>query len=230
MRRQSARSSSAIRARSAAISTAQLLGALGRRRLQRERTQPLPHLLLDVPRALDLHRDPRELQLGPMPAPLELPEPAASSTSARRSSGFEASTCSTLPWPTIECIAEPSPTSARSSTRSVRRTAARFTRYWPSAPRTSRRAIETSLKSSSAEGAVLVVEDELHLAVLGPLAVPAAREEDVVRLLGPELGRRQRPGRPDDRVGDVRLPGAVRADDDGDARLERDLERVGGRT
>ena len=46
-------------------------------------------------------------------------------------------------------MAEPSPTSERSSTRSVRRTGARFTRYWPSAPRTSRRATETSLKSSS---------------------------------------------------------------------------------
>ncbi len=80
---------------------------------------------------------------------LNLPRPAASSTSSRRSSGFEASTASTLPWLTIECIEPPSPTSASSSTRSVRRTCALLTRYWPSPPRWSRRAIETSEKSSS---------------------------------------------------------------------------------
>ena len=80
---------------------------------------------------------------------LNLPSPAASSTSSRRSSGFEASTASTLPWLTIECIEPPSPTSASSSTRSVRRTCALLTRYWPSPPRCSRRAIETSENSRS---------------------------------------------------------------------------------
>ena len=53
---------------------AELLGALGRSRLQRERPQALPHLVLDVPGALDLHGDPRELQLGAVPAALELAE------------------------------------------------------------------------------------------------------------------------------------------------------------
>ena len=43
---------------------AELLGALGRGRLQRERPQPLLHLGLDVARALDLDRDARELELG----------------------------------------------------------------------------------------------------------------------------------------------------------------------
>ena len=75
-------------------------------------------------------------------------------------------------------------------------------------------------------GAVLVVEDELDLAVLGRLAVTASREEDVVRLLGTKLGGSERPCRPDDCVGDVRLARAVGADDDGDPRLEVDLERV----
>ena len=46
----------------------ELLGALGRSRLQRERAEPLAHLVLDVTRALDLDRDPGELQLGAMPA------------------------------------------------------------------------------------------------------------------------------------------------------------------
>src|SRR5262249_50697803 len=73
---------------------------------------------------------------------------------------------------------------------------------------------------------VLVVEDELYLAVFSWRAVPAAREEDVVRLLCAQLGRRQRACRPNDRVSDIRLPGAVRSDDDGDSRLERDLELI----
>ena len=79
------------------------------------------------------------------------------------------------------------------------------------------------------EVAVLVVEHELDLAVLGALAVGAAGEEDVVRLLGAHLRRRERTGRPHDRVGDVRLAGAVRADDHGHARLQAQLERVGER-
>ena len=74
--------------------------------------------------------------------------------------------------------------------------------------------------------AVLVVEQELDLAEVLGRAAAAAGEEHVVRLLGAELGRRERAGRPDDRVGDVRLAGAVRPDDDGDARLEADLDRV----
>src|SRR5204862_4283730 len=50
-----------------------------------------------------------------------------------------------------------------------------------------------------------VVEEELDLAVLRLLPRPGAREEDVVRLLGPQLVRRERARGPDDRVGDVRL-------------------------
>ena len=72
---------------------------------------------------------------------------------------------------------------------------------------------------------VLVVEDELDLTVVGGLAVASTGEEDVVRLLGAELGRRQRARGPDDRVCDIGLARAVGADDDGDARFERDLER-----
>ena len=53
----------------------ELLGALRRGRLQRERPQPLANLLLDVPRPLHLGRDTGELELGPVPAPLELAQP-----------------------------------------------------------------------------------------------------------------------------------------------------------
>ena len=75
-------------------------------------------------------------------------------------------------------------------------------------------------------GAVVVVEDELDLAEVDGLATGRAGEEDVVGLLGAQLVRAERAGRPEDRVGDVRLAGAVRADDDGDARLQPNLDRV----
>src|SRR5437868_11283431 len=74
--------------------------------------------------------------------------------------------------------------------------------------------------------AVLVVEDELDLAEVDRLAAGRAGEEDVVGLLRAQLVGAERPRRPEDRVGDVRLPGAVRADDDRDARLEPNLDRV----
>jgi hypothetical protein len=77
------------------------------------------------------------------------------------------------------------------------------------------------------ELAVRVVEEELDLAEVGRAAIGAAREEHVVRLLRAQLLRRQAPRGPDDRIGDVRLPRSVRPDDDGDARLEPHLHRVG---
>ncbi len=53
---------------------AELRGALGRGRLERERPQALAHLGLDVARALDLRCDSRKLQLGAVAAPLEAAE------------------------------------------------------------------------------------------------------------------------------------------------------------
>src|SRR5688500_6141243 len=74
--------------------------------------------------------------------------------------------------------------------------------------------------------AVGVVEQELDLAEVRRLAPGRPGEEDVVRLLRTELGWRERAGRPDDPVRDVRLAGAVGPDDDGYARLEANLDRV----
>ena len=76
---------------------------------------------------------------------------------------------------------------------------------------------------------VLVVEKQLDLAIVGGRPVLAAREEDVVRLLGPELARREATCGPEQRIGDVRLPGAVRPDDDGNPALEANLDRLGER-
>ena len=71
--RRSTRSSSAAARRVLRLLelAAELLGPLGRARLQRERAQALPHLVLEVARALDLHVDSRELELGAVPAALE---------------------------------------------------------------------------------------------------------------------------------------------------------------
>ena len=54
---------------------AELLGALGRGRLQGKRAQPLLDLVLEVAGALDLDADARELQLGAVLAALEAAEP-----------------------------------------------------------------------------------------------------------------------------------------------------------
>ena len=85
---------------------------------------------------------------------------------------------------------------------------------------------DRELRVVDGERTVGVVEEELDLAEVGRPARAAAGEEDVVRLLGPQLGGAERAGGPADRVGDIRLSGAVRADDHADARLETDLDRV----
>ena len=73
---------------------------------------------------------------------------------------------------------------------------------------------------------VRVVEQQLDLAPVRRRVTRRPREQDVVRLLRPELGRRQRTRGPEQRVGDIRLPGPVRTDDHGDAPLEANLDRV----
>ncbi len=78
----------------------------------------------------------------------------------------------------------------------------------------------------AAEATVGVVEEELHLAMVGRRVVAATGEQHVVGLLRAERRRRQRARGPDDRVGDVRLARAVRADDHGHARLELHLDGI----
>jgi hypothetical protein len=55
--------------------SSQLLRPVGGARLERERTEPLLHLRLDVSRPRDVLSHARELQLRPVTAALELPEP-----------------------------------------------------------------------------------------------------------------------------------------------------------
>src|SRR5207253_11459890 len=74
------------------------------------------------------------------------------------------------------------------------------------------------------------VEEELDLAEIRRRAAAGrAGEEHVVGLLRPQLARAQAAGRPEQRVGDVRLPRAVRADDDRHSRLQPHLDGLGER-
>src|SRR4051812_47143584 len=106
---------------------------------------------------------------------LKRPSPAASSMSARRSAGFDARIASTLPWLMIECIPWPRPRSASSSTRSIRRTAARLTRYCPSPPRCRRRATESSAKSTGSAPSALSKRSSTSQKSAGPRAPPPAK-------------------------------------------------------
>ena len=203
----------------------QLLGALGRRRLQRERPEALLHLRLDVTSPLDLDPDARQLQLGAVPAALELAEPGrlldqcAPVFRLRGEHGVDFP----LRDDRVHRAAEPDvgeqldeigAPHGRAVYEVLPLAAARE-------PPHDRDLAELEVGDPT----VLVVEEQFDLARVDRLPVAAAREEHVVGLLGAELRRRQRAGCPDDRVGDVRLAGAVRPDDHGDAGLEQDLDR-----
>src|SRR2546426_5780037 len=69
---------------------------------------------------------------------------------------------------------------------------------------------DRQLREVERAAAVFVVEEELDLAESGCGTVAPACKEHVVGLFRPELGRAQAPCGPDDRVGNVRLAGAVR--------------------
>ena len=77
--------------------------------------------------------------------------------------------------------------------------------------------------------AVFVVEQQLDFAEIGRRVAGRTGEEDIIGLLRAQLVRAQRAGGPEQRVGHVRLAGPVRTDDDGDARLEANLDRFGER-
>ena len=204
----------------------ELLCALRRRRLQGERPKPLPHLGLDVAGPLDLNRDPVQLQLGPVPTLLELPEPGRllhELPPLVRLGGehrFDLALADDRVHRAAEAdVGEQLDEVGAANLCLVDEVLALAAAVQPPGDRDLR---EVEL----AEAAALVVEDQLDLAGLGRSPALGTVEEDVVRLLGAQLGRRQRACRPDDRVGDVRLAGAVRADDDRDPGLELQLEGV----
>jgi len=186
-------------------------------------------LRLHVAGALDLGRHARELQLGPVPSPLEAPQ------TGRLLDQHP---------PFLRLARQDRLDAALRDDRAHRLAEADLGEQLDDVRAPDLRAVDEVLALSAAvqpandrdlreielgQRTVLVVEQQLDLAVVGRGSVGGPGEEHVVRLLGAELAGRERTGRPDQRVGDVRLARTVRPDDDGDARLEPDLDRVGER-
>jgi hypothetical protein len=205
---------------------AQLLGALGGGRLERQRPQPLLHFGLDVPRALDVLRDPRELELGTMAATLELPEPSGFLDERASLLGLRGQDLLDLALRDHRARGAAEPDVGKQLHEVEAPDGSTVDEVLALAAAVQASHDRNLRKRQLRNRAVLVVEDELDLAVLGWLAPAGARVEDVVGLLGAELARAQAPRRPQECVGDVRFPGPVRPDDHGDARLEADLDRI----
>ena len=157
-----------------------------------------------------------------------LPSPAASSISIRRSRGLEVTIASTRPWETTECISLPRPVSDSISITSVSRQRAPLTRYSPSPARLSLRD-DRDLARRQVDGAVRVVEHHLDLGLRARLHAVRAGEDHVLHRLAADGQRRLLAERPQHRVGDVGLAGAVRADDHRHARRELQPGAVGER-
>src|SRR6476661_1817503 len=206
----------------------ELLGPLGRGRLERQRPEPLLHLRLDVTGALDLYRDPRELELGAMAACLEAAEPCRlldQPSPLRRLRGEDRLDLA-LADDRVHPLAEPEVGEQFDEVEPPHRGSVDEVLPLAAAVQPPR---DRELRVVDGQGTVGVVEEQLDLAEVGRPTRSAAGEEDVVGLLGPQLGRTERAGGPADRVGDVGLARAVRTDDHADARLETDLDRVGKR-
>ena len=166
----------------------ELLGALGGRRLKSQRPQPLADLLLDILRALDLRRDAGELELGAVPTTLELAEPGglldemAPVLRSRRKDSVDLSLRDDrVHRPAEADIGEQFDEVGAAHSRLVDEVLALAAAHEPARDR------DLAEVDLVAEAAVAVVEEELHLAVVGGLARRGAAEEDVVRLLGAQL-------------------------------------------
>ncbi len=204
---------------------AQLLGALGCRRLQRERPQTLAHFFLEISGALDLRCDARELQLGAMAAGLEAAQPGgllderAPLLGLRREDRLDFALADDRVHPLAEAeIGEQLDEIDPPYGSLVHKVLALAAAMEPARDR--------ELGELDRPRAVVVVEQKLDLAEVGRAPVRCAGEEHVVGLLGPQLVRTERAGGPADGVGDVRLAGAVRPDDHADARLEAHLDEI----
>ncbi len=86
---------------------------------------------------------------------------------------------------------------------------------------------DTDLGSEVRKGAVTVVDDERDFGPSERRAPGRPREDDVVHALRAQGAGGLRTEDPGERVHDVRLPTAVRADDDRDPRLEGEGDRIG---
>src|SRR5215831_3348506 len=211
----------------AADLAAKLLGPLGRARLERQRPEPGLDLGFEIACALDLGLHADQLELGPVPPPLELPEAGGVLDQDAPFLGLAREDLLDLALPDNRAVAA-AEADVREQLDEIRAPHGRAVHeVLPLAP-----AVQPPRDRDLAElevlhRAVLVVEQQLDLAVVRRLsAAGRAGEEDVVRLLGTQLVRAQAAGGPEHRVGDVRLSGAVRTDHDRHARLEPNLDGI----
>ena len=164
-------------------------GPLGGGRLQRQRSESLAHLLLEIPGALDLDRDAGELQLGAMAAQLEPPEPGRlldegpplAARASRRARSVSTEPCeitdaeaAAQAMTSGEQLDEIDPAHGRTIHEVLPLPA-------PVQSPGERDFAERQLRPR----AVLVVEHELDLAEIGRLAAGSPGEEHVVGLLRP---------------------------------------------
>ena len=204
--------------------TEQLLGALGGSRLERQRPQPLLDLGLDVACALDLDPDARELELGAMLAALEPSEPCGLLQQRAPLLRLRAEDLLDPPLPDdrVHPAAEPE---IGEQLDEIDATDGGAIQQVLALSPAMEPAGDGELGVRQRPFAVGVVEEQLDLAEVFAGTAAAAGEEHVVGLLGAKLRGSHRPGRPDDCVGDVGLPGAVGPHDHGNARLEANLDR-----
>ncbi len=204
---------------------AQLLGALGGGGLQREGTDALAHLGLEVAGAVDLVGDACELQLGAVALALEAAEPGglfderAAVGGLRREDLLDAA----LADDGVHLAADAHVREQLDEVGAAHRRAVHDVASFAAAGKPPR---DRDLLVRERPFAARVVEEELDGAGVRRRAPGRPGEEDVLGLLGAQLGRAQAAGGPADRVGDVRFPGAVRPHDDGHARLEEHLDRI----
>ena len=204
------------------------LGALGRGRLQLERAQAGPQLALDVAGALEVGRDARELGLGALPPPLELAQPcglldeAAALVRPRQQHLVDGA----LGDDAVQIAPEPGVGQQIAHVEAAHRLAVEQV---VAVARAVEPAHHRQLVARDADAPVAVVDHELDLADAARGVLIGAREEHVLPCLGAQLAGRLRGHGPLQRVGDVGLAGPVGPDDDRDAGLERQLERVAER-
>ena len=206
----------------------QLFRTLGRRRLQSKGSQALPHFFLEVARTLNLDLDASELELGPVSPLLEAPEARGLLDQGPPLGRLGAQNLlhATLPDHGMELRAEADLGEQLDHVGAADACAVDQVFALAAAMKS---AGNRELGKLDRSLTVLVVEKQLDLRVVGCGTARPASEEDVIRFLGAELARAQASRGPDDRVGDVRLPGAVRSHNHGHARLEPDLDGVGER-
>ena len=152
--------------------------------------------------------------------------PAASSMTERRSSGRASRMASRWPWLMITCCWRPTPVSDRSSWMSSRRHGVPLIEYSESPERNSVRVIVTSARSAESLPELLSMVRETSARPEGrPVGRP--HEDDVLHLGRPHRAGTLGTEHPRHGVDDVRLAAAVRAHDDGHARLELEHGRIG---